>query len=343
MIRDAGERLNLDPRRLYAAGFSGGARVASGLALGGAGISGVILCGAGFPPLRAPLKELPFTVFAVAGLEDFNYREIRTLERDLTAIHASHKTAAFPGGHDWAPPGVLAEALDWLDLQAVRGRLLDRNETWLDDLYARRLQASQSLVALARLEELASLQADFDGLLDTASTTTQIAALETSKEVKVARRDEALWADRETDWLNRVAPLSAEQDRTAYRDEINALRRKASKLPDTQERRLARRLLTGEFIRHVESGRQFLTDKRHPEAAARFSLAAEVRPDDAGAAYAQARALALAGDHKGALKALSQAVARGFRDAARLAQDPAMESLHAIPAFDELLGKVRRK
>lgn len=172
MIRDAGERLKLDPRRLYAAGFSGGARVASGLALGGDGLTGVIPCGAGFPPLRAPLKELPFAVFAVAGLEDFNYREILALDRDLTAIHAPHRTTTFPGGHDWAPPAVLGEALDWLDLQAVRGKLLDRNENWLHDLYARRLQAAQSLPALTRLEDLSSLQADFDGLLDTSSIRT---------------------------------------------------------------------------------------------------------------------------------------------------------------------------
>lgn len=140
--------------------------------------------------------------------------------------------------------------------------------------------------------------------------------------MKAARRDEARWDDRETDWLSRVAPLSEQPDRTAYRDEINALRRKSDKLPDTPERRMARRLLTGEFIRHIESGRQFLTEKRYPEAALRFGLAGEVRPGDPGAAYALARALALAGDRKAALKALSKAAAKGFRDATRLKQDP---------------------
>jgi predicted esterase len=338
MMEDSAARLALNPKRLYAAGFSGGARVAATLGLGGFPIAGVILSGAGFPALKTVPAEVPFAVFATAGSEDFNYNEIRALHRTLTT---PHRTVIFPGGHEWAPPEVLTTALDWLDLQAVRANLLPKDEAAMQQAFASRRDAAVALPPLPRLEELESIQADFEGLLDT-GLAPLIRQLRDSREVKAARKEEDLANARETEWFQRVAPLSEQQDVNPYRGELADLRRIAGKTADTPERRMARRLLSGEFIRHIESGQHLLTQKRYPGAAQHFSFAAAIRPDAAGVVYNWARATAFAGDRKAALKLLAQAIEKGFTNAARIDQDEAFAAYHDLPAYQSLIAPLRK-
>ena len=52
MLQDIEERFNVDQKRIYAAGFSGGSRFAMAFAVTEKSISGVIGCGAGLPRNR---------------------------------------------------------------------------------------------------------------------------------------------------------------------------------------------------------------------------------------------------------------------------------------------------
>ena len=78
---DTHARLPIDPQRSYAAGFSGGARLACTLGhiLEG-GLAGVIAVGGGFPLDRPPSKAMKFAVFGTVGTRDFNYYEMRQLD-----------------------------------------------------------------------------------------------------------------------------------------------------------------------------------------------------------------------------------------------------------------------
>src|SRR5215510_1438312 len=68
--RDTHERFAIDGRRVYTAGMSGGARVASSFAIGMQDrVAGVIACGAGFPYVKTPTREMHFAYFALAGRE----------------------------------------------------------------------------------------------------------------------------------------------------------------------------------------------------------------------------------------------------------------------------------
>src|SRR5262245_28594129 len=70
MVQDVAGRVAVDPRRLYAAGLSGGARVACQLAVMNKLIQGVIACSAAFSGSEVPDK-VAFPVFGTAGVEDF--------------------------------------------------------------------------------------------------------------------------------------------------------------------------------------------------------------------------------------------------------------------------------
>ena len=111
LLTDTQERFAIDDSRTYAAGFSGGARLA--LAWAGNGrIAGVIACGAGF---GSPIpKEVQFRIFATAGVDDFNYDEVYAMSRELSRRGVPQRFAQFAGGHDWLPETLAGEALEFL-------------------------------------------------------------------------------------------------------------------------------------------------------------------------------------------------------------------------------------
>ena len=106
MSTDVGRRFSIDPQRVYLAGMSGGVRVAMAIALAGNNIAGVIASSAGYPDSQ-PRAKVPFAVFSTAGTEDFNYLEMRLLDRKLSSPHF---LAVFQGGHTLPPDDVAFDA-----------------------------------------------------------------------------------------------------------------------------------------------------------------------------------------------------------------------------------------
>src|SRR4029077_14806433 len=127
-------RLAIDPQRFYLTGLSGGARVALTVALAkGNNIAGVIASSAGYPDSQ-PRVKVPFPLFATAGTEDFNYLEMRMLDRKLTS---PHRLAVFEGGHQLPPAPVALEAIEWMELQAMKSGRRGRDEALIDRLLAK--------------------------------------------------------------------------------------------------------------------------------------------------------------------------------------------------------------
>ena len=102
MGADVSRRFAIDPKRIYLTGFSGGARVSLALALGNDAIAGVIVSGAGYLDSR-PRQKVNFVIFGTAGVEDFNYLEMRLLDDKLTSPHF---LSVFHGGHTLPPDDV---------------------------------------------------------------------------------------------------------------------------------------------------------------------------------------------------------------------------------------------
>jgi len=111
MWGDTHARWKIDDSRVYAAGFSGGARIA--LAWAGNGtIAGVVASGAGFSQTPIP-KNLPFKIFATAGVDDFNYDELYRMSLELAGRGVPHRFVEFEGGHQWLTPNLASDALDY--------------------------------------------------------------------------------------------------------------------------------------------------------------------------------------------------------------------------------------
>jgi predicted esterase len=120
MFQDTHARLSIDNNRVYFAGFSGGARLASSLAQRCNCAAGLLLNGAGFSLSAPPAADAKFSVFSAVGTFDFNYGEVLELDATLGALRYPHSLRRFDGPHQWAPASVMDEALAWFRLMSMK-------------------------------------------------------------------------------------------------------------------------------------------------------------------------------------------------------------------------------
>lgn len=222
MSRDVGRRFTVDAERVYLTGHSGGARVAMEVALGPNDIAGVIASSAGFPDAK-PRTSVTFPVFATAGIDDFNYLEMMRLDRTLTS---PHHLVVFDGGHALPPAEVTREAIEWLELQAMRSGRRARDSALVDGLFAdrqRRIDATPDPVARLRLVQAALV--DFAGLRDVTALQPVAAHLANDPEVARALRREKADLDAEARLLDdALATESRLRDRASRANALDRMR-----------------------------------------------------------------------------------------------------------------------
>jgi dienelactone hydrolase len=248
MSSDVAKRFAIDARRVYLTGLSGGARVALQVALGSASIAGVIASSAGFPDSE-PRQSVPFALFATTGTSDFNYIEMHQLDRKLTS---PHRLAVFDGGHTLPPADVALEAIEWLELHAMKSDRRPRDPALIDRLFATREQKiSAAQTPIEMLHLLEGLTADFSGLHDMTAQAARLAELSRQPDVKKALSRERSGLDTEARLLTQVFELEAslrdpEQRQSAMgrlRDRLSRLAKDAAAEQDSPQRNQARRML----------------------------------------------------------------------------------------------------
>ncbi len=191
--QDTHMRLALDEHRTYTDGFSGGARVAGAMAIscGNCQIAGVIANGAGYPDSRGASKDKLQYFFAV-GNQDFNWPEVMRIRRQREEEGLPYRVRVFAGSHQWAPPDVMEDALQWLMLRAMQSGTAPRDAAFIDRQYAKTqaeaADAEKRKDAEGQLDAYRSLVSDFAGLKDVSES--QLAALKRSASFKTAMKVE---------------------------------------------------------------------------------------------------------------------------------------------------------
>jgi len=368
MWDDTHARLAIDERRVYFAGFSGGARVASILAQRCKCAAGVLLNGAGFGG-AAPSPDAVFAVFAAVGRFDFNYPELSELDGKLEQAGFPHVLRHFDGPHEWAPSDVMDDALAWFRLMAMKQGREARDDDFITaqktEAVARAHALEQSGESYGAWREYKQAVATFQGLTDTASLQQATASLAQQKSVREGgKREEQDFEEQrrltgeiysglialkgggkspsstsQTD--QPIAPRSAvpashgeAQSRSDVfhqtEQQIVNLRERAASEKNPEKLRVDRRALSGVFIAAGEFGDESLEAKDYARAKGYFQLAVDAYPDSVGALKELATARALDGDRKGTLETLRRAKERSKDAAAFVAW------LNEEPAFAKL-------
>jgi predicted esterase len=373
--RDTHARFNINDNRIYAAGFSGGARVACqfGYALPGK-VAGVIACGAGFPTNIAPSRSTPFVVFATVGTADFNYPEMVRLARALDSASIPNRLRIFDGPHQWAPKDLAAEAIEWMQLQAMKSERLEKNNSFIDAMFAKEAAAARAYESSAKPYDAflayEDLVKDFNGIKDVAVFTTRVADLKNSKEIKQQLRQEKEEIDKQmarerelqllkSRALDRAATApgnsasdaginnstEASQDRAAaladLKRTIASLRKKSEE--SSPDRNVLRRVLQGFFVECYETASSLMQAKNYALAAANLEVAAEIRPDGRGVFFDLACAYSRLKDKNKALAALKKAVDNGYADLHSLESEADLELIRTEPEFQRILASFKSK
>jgi len=119
LFADVLSRFNVDGGHIYVAGFSGGARLATTLAVLSDQIRGVIACGAAFSPNpgQIPAPGAHFAYAGIVGNRDMNFQEMRKARDWLAKIELPHRLFFFNGGHQWPPEDQVQRAVHWMAFQ----------------------------------------------------------------------------------------------------------------------------------------------------------------------------------------------------------------------------------
>ena len=126
----------------------GGARAAALFAaITGVPAAGVVGCGAGLPE-GVGLDRIPIPAYyGIAGIEDFNFLEMKELGKDLERARIPNWIEVFDGGHEWPPASVCEGALEWMDLRAMKENPSLRDESRIAALLSGLLTAAASFEA----------------------------------------------------------------------------------------------------------------------------------------------------------------------------------------------------
>jgi dienelactone hydrolase len=356
LVKDTEGRFSLDFRRVYLAGFSGGARVAIlfGFALKER-VAGIVACGAGFPPAIQPSASIPFALYVTVGDEDFYFPELRALDRTLDGFHVAHQLETFRGGHEWPSETICTRAVEWFELQAMKSGNREKDDSLIDSIYAKTVAAAASYEKeqqlFAALESYEAARSVFAGLRDVAALATKAKQLEQTPDVRksLAREKDVEARQRNTDaeLSGLLGDLIGDRDRPFAMQKLSSsfssVRNDANQRKNEVDRLVALRVLTRFWILLNEETSLAFERHDYGPAALRLQVMTQIRPDNPQAYFHLARAYCRSGRKKEAIAALRDAVARGYKDIAALESNPDLESLRQEPAFRKIVEDLAKR
>jgi hypothetical protein len=191
---------------------------------------------------------MSFAVFGTAGTEDFNYIEMRMLDRHLTS---PHRLALFPGGHVLPPDDVALDAIEWMELQAMRTGRRTRDDALVTRIYEKRMHKIEAASDVEASELLSDLVADFKGLRDVAAAEERAKSLGKRSDIKRAVADQKELDDREWWLISKfgeqeqclLSPAGRSRCLKALRAVLQTLSGQAHAPEESGKRRTARRVL----------------------------------------------------------------------------------------------------
>jgi len=133
LFDDSQKRLKINTNRIYTCGFSGGAKVATYVALHHHEIKGVIANGATLPDVP---NAGNFSFTAIAGEGDLNMTDLVAITNGLDQTQMRHRIIFFDGIHEWARESTMNIAFEGLQLDAMHEKVIPGNNTFIGNYIA---------------------------------------------------------------------------------------------------------------------------------------------------------------------------------------------------------------
>ncbi|MBK5259462.1 MAG: hypothetical protein JJE51_07695 [Thermoanaerobaculia bacterium] len=324
-------RYAIDPKRIYASGFSGGGILTLLLGVSTGALAGVIDVG-GRMPDELSLDKANFAHYGASGRFDFNFLEMGAVDAAFARLGLPHRLDRFDGTHGWLPQELATTAVTWLEVVAMQQKKRAIDQGLIDELYAQDL-ARRIARRGESLERFELMKRTFDGLREMGEVDEAIEKLRTGPELKRDRDLEQREARYEKSMLR--AMVSASQAlraadplpppiaiRAAYRlDEIT--RNTRGPLADAAQRVLESIFTQTSFY----LPRDFFDAGDAYRAAAVLEIARAIKPALPFVRVQLARAYVRTRQGAKAAAEIEAALANGLQDRESLRTDPDLKRL----------------
>ena len=340
---DVQKRVAVDPDRIYTCGFSGGAKVATFIALHHDNISGVIANGAGLEDITTA-GNVNFSFTAITGNGDMNMTDLVSIDNSFGKAPIRHRIIFFDGIHEWAPESTMNTAFDGLQFDAMRKQLIPN-----DTIIINRFVANMQKETENELKENDLIKAQ------------QTCHLAASMLNDVT--DESSWFHKKEDFIiHTTAYQKQEQDRKTLlqkEENIKAVYQqhfqnedekywnetiadvKSKSKEKSPEAAMYQRLDAYLSLAFYSFSNQLINQNQNKEAAYFVSLYKKVDPTNSEAFYFSAILNARNNDAAKAKQDLQKAVTLGFNDKIRLEQQLEFTNSKVNINIDEIENKMK--
>ncbi|MBS1661189.1 MAG: hypothetical protein JST68_09075 [Bacteroidetes bacterium] len=317
LYEDTRARLKIDANRVYTCGFSGGAKVASFVAIQyPASIKGVIAGGAALPD-GVQADNFPFSYTLLAGEGDMNLTDLIATQSELDKTRTRHRIIFFDGKHEWAPAnrmelafvGLKTDQVSKSDYSAM-GRL-QVEEEYKNNRLIRAAQECQFWIAV---------------LSESRWFKEKLNNLNGNPKYQQERQLEQQLLNKEQTFKGEYMQHFQNGDNRYWAGVIKDLQAKSQL--KTAERGMYQRLLAFLSLAFYSLSNRAIFGNANVEARRLVDLYKMADPTNSEAWYFSALLDARAGQKQAAEDELIKAEACGFNDKARLHQQPEFKALN---------------
>lgn len=335
LITEVVGRYTVDPARIYLSGFSGGSRIAGGVAMQRMDVTGVICCSA-----QPPGSVAPRGYIGIAGLGDMNYLEMKKFQEADTAKSLS-ELLVFDGKHEWPPVKVMEDAMLMISMYqpgtAVSGDLNKMS----DSLTANVLSSCDTLSKISCMLEynlLSSAVRAEKNLSGSSAVDERRKKMDGSSCVK---SDEKKWAEVETqesDLQKTLGEAVLSRDTTWWRQNADSYFETTKTGPEKFMRQRLRGYVS--LLCYSYCNQAFSMNNVHA-AEKLVKVYSIVDPTNSEWAYLQSGLYMRLNMNSYAITSMDIAVSLGFDDRDRVLHDPVFAPVLNDPQFQQALSKIK--
>ncbi len=350
LLADVFLKFNIDQKRIYTAGFSGGSRLATSIASLTNAIQGVIACGAGLPVIQnqRPHLESKFSYVGLVGDEDMNFQEMHSAKTFLNSLNIDNEILTYEDGHRWPSKFQIKRAMGWLELQAFKHRLKPINHDAVKQLY----EASYALADSLKIKqpynavvEFERIKKNFNSYFQLDSISRLIQTIESSKMYKqesaIKKRieqkeyrltDPFLMKFREESVLGRST-----DDFSWWKNELKKLHKEESTHQDFFSLKMMKRIRYRLMAMAIENSNAFIASKQFNHALYCDNLLVLMYPDRPYWSFRLAQSYARLDNFSSSLYHLKKAVQKGFKDVQNIKTSKSFEKFKSKKKFQKFL------
>ncbi len=347
MMEDCKYKLSIDKNRIYTSGFSGGARIASGMAISGDEIKGVIGCGGGFPG-KSNNIGYPFDFYGIVGEEDFNLGEMRQLDMSMNNSGMTHYISEVKGGHHWPEVQEMHAAFLWLKMNAMRENVVPKNKSLLDSL----ANAGMAEIKLKKkknehYEALVACKKWISFLKDLKSVEafkSEGNSLFQSESVKATLAQNSIIEEKEMELTRKFWSAFEKEDMQWWKSNYsNLLTLSQNSMLSREERSMYKRIKGFLGLAAFSFSNSAIQQTDYEKALKFLQIYELVEPENSEHAYLQAKVYAAKGNWKLAHSSLKKAVSLGFTDNLRVDEDKIFKDAPDKREYKLLLSQAEKR